>query len=926
MYFLKTNKFNSLLSLILSLAMVLSMSIASVAEQPLQYGNYPVLRGTTNPQEIATDYTIKDAGAKLREMTFASIIGVIKPVKGITKPNETLNNQKLIDAFAKIQGQTEPIEDYNAKAVELGMITEEELAKPENANFLTRPVTMRELNKNFGKVIGVETKYNTSVNQQARRVDLANLIYANKDYFLNKSGIKEYAGEVLNKSKIVENGLNKIIATIKLDKNMVIDKETMKNLQGNGGNNQNANEQTPGITQVDKIVPDNLNSSTVISYLNIISNKDVAILTPQGFTTDMNRIVSGSGINIYTKNNSILYAEQYTKSTGQIAGVLESITLNNKDYLTQSQGTAENYTNVVKITDYDNVAHIYKMHPDVNILQVSSEIGDTTGISKPVTQDQLNFGQDVLLELRDDIVTAIKAYVPVEPELNSYVPPESQLSAGTVLDISADHITLTNNVTYPISSSTPILKGGELATYDKIKDGDRIKLYFDDIYSAVPSKIEVEGSQRQAGAILKAKVGPYSIIKKGLTLKNVKEFVDGVWIDATGDTLKQYENIKINGSIYANAKKIQPNNLKTYNNQEIYAVVAKNQGIPTIQQAKIRQGNSLIFNNSIKNVDHSQNTLQIDNNLVKFDDSTIFIKDGNIVQSANLQTGINTSIETNMLKDAQIVIQNGSGINFENIKAYPYKIYRATLRDVFDYSILLGNDIENNRKVNHFFLWQGGKWSRYSQDATTPRLNFTEQTKIYDHDNDMAITIDQMREKKYALNTFGIRPEYFNRQVYVVTKDDVVVSIDLIKAQGYVDVNSQNTIVAKGVGTYEQATTDTNTANQAGNKAGNQTATTSSIKPVLVKDINEYNASKNMLQYAKPVTTTDTKTQQIKQTPVRKLIDITKASVIYNGKVIDKTATDTLKDKNLTIVFRQNRDRKTKDGMEILEAVTVIAE
>lgn len=942
MYFSKTNKKRSLQSIFTCFAMVMSLAVHVNAEQPLPYGNYPVLRGATNPQESMYDYRITDAGNKLREFSFAKLIGVIDTQNGKVNPNEILTNQRLIDSLAKLQGQTEPVEDYEAKAVELGIISQEDIAKPENANFITKPVTMMELNKGLSKIIGVKTKYDAPAAKQAKKSDLASMIYANKEYFLDKSEIREFKGEVITKSSVVESGKEKTLVTVKLDKNAVIEQEDSPNAtnnnnrnNNNGNNNRNnannrnnnANGQVIA-SRKDTIMQDNVDSPTVVSYVNIISQSDVPILTPQGITTDVSKVMEGSAINIYTKNNDIIYVEQYSVPKTTVTGVLDSILQEDKNLLVNdAQDSAKNYTEIIKMLDYGNVAHLYKLHPDVKIYQVTTQIGDTNGRLRPVGKEQLSYGQDVSLDIRDGVVTAIRAYVPVEPELDSYVPPQSQLSGGTVLDVSDDSITLTDNNTFWVDSSVPVMKGGELVTKDEIKDGDRVKLYYDDIYSSVPSKIEVEGDQRQAGAILKAKVGPYSTIKKALTLKDVKEFIDGVWVDA--DKPKSYENIKVRGDIYAKSSKVTANNLKTYNNQEIYAVIAKNQGVPTIEKAKIRLGNSLSFNKDIKNLDYSQNTLNIDNNLVKFDDSTIMVKDGNIIQGGNLQTGINTSIETDLLKDAQIIIQNGSGINFENINTYPYKIYRATLRDVFDYSILLGNDMEKKRKVNHYFLWRGGKWERLSETRTGPRLNFTEQTRVYDHDNDIGLTVDQLREKKYEFNAFGIRPEYFNRQVYVVTKDDFVVSIDFIKAEGYVQVNSQNTMVAKAVGEYDQPVAeDWGQNNKGQNNQGqnNNEKQQEHIKPILIKDIYEYNANTNMLQYIKPITTTDPATQHINQTPVRKLIDLKNASVIYNGKPIEKMSAQTLKDKQLTIIYKQNRDRRIVDGLQIFDAICVIAQ
>ena len=156
-----------------------------------------------------------------------------------------------------------------------------------------------------------------------------------------------------------------------------------------------------------------------------------------------------------------------------------------------------------------------------------------------------------MLTLRNDVVTMIKAYVPVEEELNSYVEPESQLVNGIVSDINPTTISLTNNASYTIGPDTLITKAGEIQDYKVIKDGDRVKLLFDNLNMAVPSKIEVEGMQRQADKIVKAKVGPYMLSQKTLNLKDVKELQNGQWVDLK-DNVKSYENIKIKGNVYAN--------------------------------------------------------------------------------------------------------------------------------------------------------------------------------------------------------------------------------------------------------------------------------------------------------------------------------------------------------------------------------------
>jgi len=93
----------------------------------------------------------------------------------------------------------------------------------------------------------------------------------------------------------------------------------------------------------------------------------------------------------------------------------------------------------------------------------------------------------------------------------------------------------------------------------------------------------------------------------------------------------------------------------------------------------------------------------------------------------------------------------------------------------------------------------------------------------------------------------------------------------------------------------------------------------------MIRNIYQYNSNSNKLEAVNPIITTDTATQEIKKTQVRKIINIDKAMIILNGKAIQKTSIDSLKDKELTIIFRQTKDKKTTDNIEELDAIMIIA-
>lgn len=909
---------------------------------------YHRVRGVTNPKEFIEDYNLRDASSNMRQMVFAEVIGVFdRDENRNINPKKVMTNLDMMKALVDLsdkdfkKDRNPADQEYRQKAIGLDFISQEELRKPENNNYFERNAIARDFYKNLSKIIGKEVRYNQNTSSTITKLDIAQALYDNKEIILQDRDLKLLSGVSLSQNDFAEGDVLKKEVSVKLDRIYKI-------------------PPAPNNTGVHSVGVKN-DEEVDSSFINIVSNNDIAILTPNGFTTDIKNIELATKMNIYMENGQVKYIEQFHVPKSRLMGVLKDWSITNytdnqkeKEFTIEDENKEnKNFTSTIEIVDYNGLSQKYKVHPNVSITQVVGEIG-IGGQEKPVAENQLSFGQDVEITMLNNIVTGIRAYVPVEEELNSYIPPQSRLVSGVVLDFGKDFVTLSDSKKYDISPETIIMKNSVMTDYRSMKDGDIAKLYFDDIYSSSPSKIEIEGSQRQVANIIKARVGSYSNIKKSLSLKNVSKFEDGTWISAknlnqditknpnkypntsyinsanngrNSGNLKSYENYKLLGNVYANSARVSNKNLKNFKDQEIYAILSGNQGIPTIKKASIRLGNGLSYRNTLKNIDHSQKTMEVDGNIITFDDSTIIIKDGNLVATGNLEPNLYTSVETDALKKASLIVQDSSIYNVTKKDSFPYKIYRATIRDVFEDSILLGNDIEKDKKVNHYFMMQGGVWNRFSETATTPRLRYTDNTFFYDFDNKKQITIEEMRDQQYKFNAFGTRPDYFNRQVYAITKDDVLVGLIYHKNEGYVQVNSQNMITAKAVAGYLPQ------ENKEGNKGGNQggkqgeNKENNPMKNLLIRNISEYNSMTNTLIPLKPIVTTDEKTQQAIKTPVRKLLNIDKALVIDNGRVVPKTSIDQLQGKFITVLFKQDRSKSMdKQGdMEVINAIVVIA-
>ena len=118
-------------------AFTITSNLTILAEQPLSYGNYPVIRGVTNPQETIKDYSIKDASSSLRQMVLAKRLGLLDTQNSNIFPNRNLTNAQMLKAMVKIAGEDEGILDadtdsaskYKEKAIGLGLIKQEDIDK-----------------------------------------------------------------------------------------------------------------------------------------------------------------------------------------------------------------------------------------------------------------------------------------------------------------------------------------------------------------------------------------------------------------------------------------------------------------------------------------------------------------------------------------------------------------------------------------------------------------------------------------------------------------------------------------------------------------------------------------------------------------------------------------------------------------------------
>lgn len=842
MYFseIKMNSKKALMGFFVLLSIILQ-PLGSMAAYD-DVSPYPVYRGSqTTKNEMLKKLSVRDAGSR-GEIYFVVGMGIMSAPNGQFRPHEMMTQAEALAAIIHTTKERDNIKadsgdwktPYITAGTTLGIVTEEDLKEYENEpnDLFNRPITAEQFSKWLGRSMGQETAYQGAPKKPITRAVAAKAFFDKRDRFLSGLGYDQLRGEILKTEFIAENSIDKKVITVSKDDE---------------------------------------------GYANIVSAGDIPIASRK-LTTDPNVLEPGQKVSFYLKNGIVQFANVAVSTSG-----VEGLDVYNGYQNGFFQSIDEKKKSLV-LKDYDGKIKTYTLHPNIEYMQMEGSI-DQPSKGKYVGVNDLMMGQEVQIQVKDNLVYLVRGFIEEDSDQDGYIPPQSRLVAGIVSQVGEKEITLTDSRSYVISPDTLILEEGKITDYRDIREGDRVKLHFDDTHGVQISKIEVEGQHRQADVIVKGTVQSYATGRKELSLSNLKVLKGDRWENWSKGA---YQTIKLKGSVYDGNRKVATNKIKDYKGQEVYALLSKNQNKPAIEKANIRKGAGVSFSDKIKEVNFPGSFINIQTNVVNFTEGTLIVKDGRIVQPGSLEKYATTYVEAGTNKNASLIVMSNTLYTSEESN-YPYAIYRGRLYDVFDYSIRLDNDTGDRV----YYKMNFAKWTTYRAGSGEPRIAYTDQTYIYDEEAEDSssssenaekkkgkrLSVKEFREWRYESGRRAGLSSYSDRQVYVVTRDEVAVAILLVKESGYHEVNTQNVMTAK-------------------------------IKSVqngrmVLEEVSKYNALRNTFTHQ----------------PMEETIDIEKAAIIVGEHAIDPSASGYLQGKRIKVLYKQNN---TKDNVS--KAFVVIAE
>lgn len=449
-----------------------------------------------------------------------------------------------------------------------------------------------------------------------------------------------------------------------------------------------------------------LDDDRMVDFLgerDLISGVDNSILLKKGSSfIPPESLKKGDSISAYIKNDKLLFLQVGRENAGVNRGELRMISQSKEP-------------NKITILNYDGRVQTFDVSEDTNFTVNHYEVG----------LKDLKPGAHVTVISLGGVAEFVRAQSYQPPE--GYIERKGKILYATVKKLSGNEIALNGDVdSAKVSPMTLLKKDGKDISLKDIVAGDKLKLYYDDIYSDSPSKIVVEKYGAIVKKLVKAKVTNYSKATESIELSNPYYMVNAKWLPEKGSYVSKYK-LAHDIEVYAGGRKIDAADISPdYVNKLAYMVVRDNYNSKEIAKLVFGSGYERSFSDELSSFDNDLNRMRLaEGKTLLYADETIFVENDRIVSKSNLRNDVNLQITSNDLggvDTAKVVQILGP---YDDI----YKrIFAGTIENVNTYSI----------EISDYAGFKNLKFAK--TDEGEKRLELSDETSIYDFEKQKNIS------------------------------------------------------------------------------------------------------------------------------------------------------------------------------------------
>lgn len=614
--------------------------------------------------------------------------------------------------------------------------------KSGNATISTKKITVRNVD---GTTSTINTSYNDKTRQKTDFVALRNGIVSDSSIlkigdqieYVSKNNEVRYVkvndaedfSMQISDTIINQEGLKKYFGTIgtisnekQWDKGKYINRDRfrIKNYDGQS---------------LDLLVTTNLDTGV----------KNDATVLKNGVLGGANLLKAGDNVEYLLKGNKLVYMVVKDLTNKTVLGTVR--------HVYQDPDTKEV---TLTIFDYNNQILEYPVSHNVSVM-INQNYGNIM---------DLQYAQDIKINILNGYVTSVESESFAGTP--GYIPKFGKVRFGEVLYLYPDSavIQLATGETlhFEVDRDVPIIRGGEVVTFRTLKEGDKLKVYFDDISTIKASAIEVDAVERLVKQIYKGEVVDVNEFSKNITINNLEYLKNSNW-DRDSMFIRDFK-VSDDVEIYLKGKRISLSDLsKVYKNTYVYAVIEDSYGKDMIVKMNLKEGGERFYYDKINSIDKAIGELELrDKTNFRFDDGTIVVKDSRVLSSNKLTSksdvfvvsGFNTYYDNyaNVIK-----VQSKGDTVFSNIYIGAIEQVHGAYFNMADYTTVSDN------------IWETVK------TTNSQNFYFNNQSVILDQTKDKYIKYYNLFNGKYSrsdnfVTTTGNKGLQYKRYYGVVVTDD----------------------------------------------------------------------------------------------------------------------------------------------------------
>ncbi|WDV46037.1 S-layer homology domain-containing protein [Clostridiaceae bacterium M8S5] len=453
--------------------------------------------------------------------------------------------------------------------------------------------------------------------------------------------------------------------------------------------------------------------------------------------SSMDRLKIGDTVRYYIDNdNRAVLVERLANSVQNLTGFIEKV-----------EG------GYISFKDFNDVMYKYELAKGANIIVNGDSI---------LAKDLL-YGQEVSVEVTNNKISRISSNLEIGEE--GYIEKGDKIITGKVLskDKYSGQVTLAtpNEVkNFIIDGYANIIKDGNNVDFQKIQDGDLLRLEFDDYNTNRPSKVTISSADIQISALYKVELQDVDTMRKQLILGDIKRYNHGSWMNEEGK-----KDLQINQAckIYVGNVSLSLEELKNYKGKEAYIAVQENFGQDEAIKLIVKNNYETKYDNSIQKIEYGSNTLRVEYRNIGFDnDSTIIVKNNRLIHPYNLSKGDDILVYSYGVNNPHAAF-----ISVLEEDANGLVVYRGRIDEINKYNI----------DLDKIYYLEDNKWQKEKKQTT---FNISNDTKIIDTRKAQAVdvTVDAFLNSRHLKSSDP--NNYYKKYAYAVEYNGMVLAMNII--------------------------------------------------------------------------------------------------------------------------------------------------